>query len=420
MTIALSLSNVANLQDTTTAQTVINNNSTLITDAFETAIDSSGDQMLGNLDMNSFQVLNLPPPASLNSPLRLGDTLSNAVAITVPPVGTSGATVPLLNANNTWSGVQTFGATDIKVGSAVETFPSSGLIVGTTDTQTLTNKILTSPTINGATLGTSTLNSPTIVTPTVTYGTSGNSTITASSTNTGNQNQLVIANGGTVATAGTTALFQTNLSAGTNAYTQLFSQGGATPAGTLQAGTGMTGGLNVQALGGNLNLTSTNINTDANGNCKFTNPINSGGFSRVTTNQTYTSNTTLANTGLTATLIAGLSYIFEATLFLTLGGASTGGLKIAMSGTSTATNIVYWMDMAQAASTYTSGSVLGTALNTAITGGANNVTQGAAYIKGLITVNAGGTLTLQASQASSTVASTVVLVGSYMKVFQVT
>jgi len=38
----------------------------------------------------------------------------------------------------------------------------TGSVVGTTDTQTLTNKTLTSPTINGATIGTSILNSPTI------------------------------------------------------------------------------------------------------------------------------------------------------------------------------------------------------------------------------------------------------------------
>ena len=49
----------------------------------------------------------------------------------------------------------------------------SGDVVGTTDTQTLTNKTLTSPTVTGGTL-----TSSTIVTPTITGGTQASPTIT--------------------------------------------------------------------------------------------------------------------------------------------------------------------------------------------------------------------------------------------------
>lgn len=128
MTIPISLNTISNLQDTTTAQTNINANSAAITGGFSTALNVIGDQMKGNLDMNSNQILNLPAPATANSPARLVDIISASTAITVPPVGTSGAVVPLLNANNTWSGSNTFS------GSSV----FSGVSLGV-PTNTLTN-----------------------------------------------------------------------------------------------------------------------------------------------------------------------------------------------------------------------------------------------------------------------------------------
>jgi hypothetical protein len=107
MTVPISLTQLPNLQNETTAVTSINNNSDAIETAFGASLDTAGDQMLGNLDMNSNQILNLPVPATMNSPARLQDVVSNPT-ITVPPVGTSGATVPLLNGNNTFSGSTSF------------------------------------------------------------------------------------------------------------------------------------------------------------------------------------------------------------------------------------------------------------------------------------------------------------------------
>lgn len=107
--IPVTLNTISNLQDTTTAQTNINANSAAISGAFSTALDVTGDQMRGNLDMNSNQILNLPSPATAQSPVRLMDVTSSSSIASVPPVGTSGAVVPLLNANNTWSGTNTFG-----------------------------------------------------------------------------------------------------------------------------------------------------------------------------------------------------------------------------------------------------------------------------------------------------------------------
>lgn len=106
----ITLNNVADLTQVTSAQTTINTNSSTVQTAFDNTLSRDGtspNQMLNNLDMNNNQVLNLPSPATVNSPARLIDVTSNP-SITVPPVGTSGAVVPLLNTANTWSGAQTF------------------------------------------------------------------------------------------------------------------------------------------------------------------------------------------------------------------------------------------------------------------------------------------------------------------------
>lgn len=109
MTINVTLNPIVNLQDTTTAQTTLNNNNVAVAGGFTTSLNVTGDQMKGNLDMNSNQILNLPSPATAQSPVRLMDVTSSSSIASVPPVGTSGAVVPLLNGSNTWSGINTFG-----------------------------------------------------------------------------------------------------------------------------------------------------------------------------------------------------------------------------------------------------------------------------------------------------------------------
>lgn len=109
MTINVSLNTISNLQDTTTAQTNINANSAAISGGFTTALNTTGDQMQGNLDMDSNQILNLPAPATMNSPVRLQDVISaTSITYTVPATGTSGAVVGFLNGNNIWSGTNSF------------------------------------------------------------------------------------------------------------------------------------------------------------------------------------------------------------------------------------------------------------------------------------------------------------------------
>src|SRR5258708_5317916 len=103
------LTPISNLQQQTTAVTVINANAVTTTTGFDNTLSLDGtspNAMGSNLDMNNFQILNLPAPATINSPVRLIDVPSGTgVPISsVPPTGTSGAVVPFLNGNNTWSG----------------------------------------------------------------------------------------------------------------------------------------------------------------------------------------------------------------------------------------------------------------------------------------------------------------------------
>lgn len=58
MTVSVTLSNLANLQNETTACTTINNNSAAIVTGFGSCLNTAGDTMSGNLNMNGFQILN--------------------------------------------------------------------------------------------------------------------------------------------------------------------------------------------------------------------------------------------------------------------------------------------------------------------------------------------------------------------------
>lgn len=137
----ITLNNVASLTASTTAQNTINTNSAIIQAAFDNTLSRDGtspNAMSKNLDMNSNQILNLPAPVAGTSPARLQDVVSNpSLILTIPPVGTSGATVGLLNTNNTVSGNNTYSGTSNFSGVA-----------------TLASPVLNSPTMVTPALGT--------------------------------------------------------------------------------------------------------------------------------------------------------------------------------------------------------------------------------------------------------------------------
>lgn len=119
------LNDVGDLTSFTTAAAVINANSAAIEVAMENTLSRDGTQpntMSADLDMNGNRILNLPAPASVGEPARLVDVVTNPT-ITVPPVGTSGAVVGLLNANKTDSGTNTFSG--VNTFTQVPVFPST-------------------------------------------------------------------------------------------------------------------------------------------------------------------------------------------------------------------------------------------------------------------------------------------------------
>jgi len=179
------------------------------------------------------------------------------------------------------------------------------------------------------------------------------------------------------------------------------------PAGTATAGTGpfkLTTGTNMTvAEAGTMEYTTPQL-FFTNGGMQRQ-ELFQGQQSRVST-QFDKTNTTLSDiTGLTATLVAGKIYRFEAKLYTTSDVA--GGVKFAIAGTATATNIIYEGLTTDAGLTTQSRAA---ALATAV-GAVTAVTAAYTVITGTITVNAAGTLTVQFAENAATVTSSV-LVGS--------
>lgn len=92
----LTLTDLANLQNDTTATNAINSNSGLIETAVENTLSRDGtspNAMGDNFDMNGYQILNLPAPTSSQSPVRLMDVQT----VTSVPSGKE-----LLSSNRTY------------------------------------------------------------------------------------------------------------------------------------------------------------------------------------------------------------------------------------------------------------------------------------------------------------------------------
>jgi len=125
-------------QGPTTAQTAINGNFTTIQTALQDVLSLSGqqpNQMQSNLDMNNNQVLNLPAPATNNSPLRLTDlnTFNKGGTIaTVPAGGTTGQV--LAKSSNTDYAMSWQSASGIAAGTNIS-------ITGGNTINTVTNPV---------------------------------------------------------------------------------------------------------------------------------------------------------------------------------------------------------------------------------------------------------------------------------------
>src|ERR1041385_6579547 len=175
MAINTTLTNLASLENQTSAINVINSNNAVITAAFHDALALDGtapNQMQSELDMNSHQIINLPVPATTSSPLRLADltTFTGGGTITnIPTGGTTGqALAKTSNANYAvgWENVATSVGLSLPTDFVVTNSPVTG-------SGTLTGNWVTPPTGTGAVVRST---SPTLVAPNL--GTPASGTLT--------------------------------------------------------------------------------------------------------------------------------------------------------------------------------------------------------------------------------------------------
>lgn len=95
----VTLSDVVNLQNETSAVNTINANTAVIETAFDNTLSRDGsvpNQMENSLDMNSHHIINLPPPASDNEPIRRIDYNNGVTGPKGDPGATGVVTEPIL------------------------------------------------------------------------------------------------------------------------------------------------------------------------------------------------------------------------------------------------------------------------------------------------------------------------------------
>lgn len=139
----ITLNNVGDLTQTTTAQNTINSNFNTIQTAFDNPLSRDGtspNQMTNVLDMNSNQVLNLPFPATANSPLRFADLNSFVGGGTVSNIPIGGITGASLIKNS---------GTNYDIGwSTSASNNSAGLNIALSGTNPVAIATITNPTFS--------------------------------------------------------------------------------------------------------------------------------------------------------------------------------------------------------------------------------------------------------------------------------
>lgn len=249
-----------------------------------------------------------------------------------------------------------------------------------------------------------------------------------------NQNGFQIASGGAYGiSSGDPAVSAPDVSIVRSAANVMRVTNGSTGAGSLILGTsaGAIGTNGAGVLAFTLSTAPLNFPTDtvqlfskdaAAADAQLLVANEAGKIARVTGTSFYvtsqfdkTSSTTLSDVPMDGTINveASTRYSFEAVVYTTSNVAA--GVKFAISGTATATTIIYEaiVDNAAAISAQTRATALGTAV-----GAVTAVTVAYCRITGTILVNAAGTLTLQFAQNVSNAAASSVLIGSNFRIWQ--
>lgn len=152
MTDKITLTNLVNLQNETTAVNAINSNNAAITTAMDNTLSRDGTQpntMGASLDMNSHQILNLPAPLTAQSPARLQDlsTLNgNGTVSGIPAGGTTGQTL-VKSSSTDFATMWQSQSAGIVAGTNVTVTGSSPATLATVTNPNFTTKVIT-PIIN--------------------------------------------------------------------------------------------------------------------------------------------------------------------------------------------------------------------------------------------------------------------------------
>lgn len=381
--------------------------------------------------------------------------LSNGGTACTASTGTSGANLGFLNGNNTYSGTSNFTGT-FEIGGITQAYPTSGNIVGTTDTQTLTNKSIAASEVNSGTLalaqlptgttssnvvigGTVTAGGPVgsaTVSPIITYNAAGQITAVSSATISPAIGSVTGLGTG-VATALATAQgngTKVQLSTGTTATNDCvkFDANGN----TVDAGAACGGGGGGSGTVTTLSVVSTNGLTGSVSNPTTTPAITmgttvsgliagSGGalvqasaaminapVVSVMTNSIVPGSATPTSLGMSTTLVAGATYSFELFLYMT---DSTGGSLGLNGGSVTATSLNGISTSFHTSSVSNVTTILSSLSTTQTTGTA--ASQLGFLMTGTLVVNAGGTFV--PTFASSTAATDSVNAGSWMRLTRI-
>src|SRR6266436_6177011 len=145
----ISLTDLANLQNETTAVNAINANNAILETASDNTLSRDGtspNTMSALLDMNSNQIINLPTPATANSPARLKDVQAGGTITNIPAGGTTGQ-VLAKSSNTDYQVAWTSESAELAAGTNI-------VLTGTTPTTISTTPTPTFTTVNTATIPT--------------------------------------------------------------------------------------------------------------------------------------------------------------------------------------------------------------------------------------------------------------------------
>lgn len=153
----ITLTNLVNLENQTTAVSAINANNAVLTTALNNTLSRDGtspNPMGASLDMNNYQVLNCPTPATGQSPLRLEDLSSFVGGGTVTNIPAGGTTGQVLakSSNTDYAVTWTSESSELASGTNIAITGASPATISVVSNPTFTGTITTTTTNPTATV----------------------------------------------------------------------------------------------------------------------------------------------------------------------------------------------------------------------------------------------------------------------------